>query len=59
MQLLGKVFGYLLGAMGLGSISDILMTFMPMKAVITWMLTILTMFFPWMAPIIGMGKMIM
>lgn len=57
VSLLWKIANYFLGLMGISSTS-LIMKMLPMKMVVNWLLTILTIFFPPLGIFLGISKAI-
>jgi hypothetical protein len=49
----------ILAFMGFGGTTNILWKLIPTKIIMQWAVTIVTVFFPALAPIIGIGKLIL
>jgi hypothetical protein len=57
VSLIGKIFTVFLTFMGFGSVKSIVWKLLPGKMVIQSLITLIMLFFPALAPIIGIGKM--
>jgi hypothetical protein len=53
-----KFIGAILRFMGLGSMTKVVGKFLPVKIVLSWILNFLMVFFPALAPLIGLSKLI-
>lgn len=58
VNILSKVIAILLKMVGLGSINGIVSKFIPLKMIINWVLSALVIFFPMLAPFIGLSKLV-
>lgn len=58
MNIMSKLLGVVLRFMGLGSINSMISTFLPIKMVLKWALNFLMIFFPALAPLIGLSKLV-
>ena len=58
MNLVMKFFMMILRFLGLGSGQSIIMKFVPLKFVVQWVLNIVMIVCPALAPFIGVGKML-
>jgi hypothetical protein len=56
---MGKLISIILGFMGFGGTSNMIWKLIPTKMVMQWLVTIVTVFFPALAPLIGIGKLIL
>ena len=52
-----KFLGYLLRYIGISTGKSMFYKFLPLRAVIQWILNFMMLFFPALAPFIGIGKM--
>jgi hypothetical protein len=55
--MIGKLFAMILQFFGLGSASKILSKFLPVKVVLKWALNLIMLFFPMLAPLVGIGSL--
>jgi hypothetical protein len=58
-NILGKIMSMVLAFMGFGGTTNILWKLIPTKMIMQWVVTIVTVFFPALAPLIGIGKLIL
>lgn len=58
MGILSKFVGLLLNFLGLGSINSMISTFIPFKMILKWVLNFVMLFFPALAPLIGLSKLV-
>ena len=60
VTLIEKLIGFVLMLLGLdGGMTSIMWRFMPSKKIVEWVAMIVTMFFPALGPILGIGKMLL
>jgi hypothetical protein len=48
----------LLNSIGLGSVNGVVSKFLPIRTIISWILNFLMVFFPPLAPLIGLTKLV-
>lgn len=58
MAALSNIVAALLKFVGLGSLNSIISTVFPVKIVLKWVLNFLMIFFPALAPLIGLSKLV-
>ena len=58
LNLIGRFFMMILRFLGLSSGQSIIMRFVPLKMVVQWILNIVMIVCPALAPFIGVGKML-
>jgi len=57
LSVFGKFLTLILRFMGFGSVGSIVSKVIPIKMIINWLLGFLMVCFPMLAPVIGIGKM--
>lgn len=57
-NVLTKFLSIILRFMGLGSAGSLVTKFFPFKIALQWILNFLMVFFPALAPLIGLGKLV-
>lgn len=60
ISLIEKLVGLVLMLLGLnGGMTSIVWKFIPSKKIVEWIVMIVTIFFPFLGPILGIGKMLL
>lgn len=58
LKVLSNILTAFLKFMGLGSLNSIISTVIPLKMILKWALNFLMVFFPALAPLIGLSKLV-
>jgi len=58
-NLIGKIFSLILAFMGFGGTSNMIWKLIPTKMIMQWVVAMVSLFFPALGPLIGIGKLIL